>query len=109
MAKQRLKGKVIRNKMDKTVIVQVERKTAHPKYKKTIIKRKKYYVHSENELEVGRRVTIEVSKPISKLKRWKIVPSVDSGKRTVSKNQPKSPSPKASEDRVAQTIKSPKK
>ena len=94
MAKQRLKGKVIRNKMNKTVIVQVERRAAHPKYKKIIVKRKKYYAHTEEELEVGSQVTIEESRPLSKLKRWIIVESIDNGKK-INKNQPEADVPLA--------------
>lgn len=73
MAKQRLSGKVIKNNMDRTVVVEVERKIAHPLYKKVIVRRKKYFAHTDDKLDVGTVVTIELTRPISKLKRWKVV------------------------------------
>ena len=61
-------------KMDKTVIVKIERKLRHPVYEKVIRMTKKYYAHDENNTcKVGDRVTIMETRPISKLKRWRIV------------------------------------
>ncbi|MFH1547181.1 MAG: 30S ribosomal protein S17 [bacterium] len=87
MAKQRLNGKVISNKMEKTVVVAVERKTAHPKYKKTIVRRKRYFAHSENDIEIGKSVTIELSKPMSKHKRWKVILVENGENKTKSKKK----------------------
>ena len=77
MAKMRLKGKVIKNKMDKTVTVEVLRRRPDPIYKKYETRKKKYQAHSEKEIEVGMTVVIEESKPISKTKRWRVVEVID--------------------------------
>ncbi|MBA3660769.1 MAG: 30S ribosomal protein S17 [Gammaproteobacteria bacterium] len=67
-------GKVISAKMNKTVVVQVERKVKHPLYGKYIRRFSKMYAHDEeNTCQVGDLVRIESSRPISKLKRWKLV------------------------------------
>ncbi|MCD6521464.1 30S ribosomal protein S17 [Candidatus Calescamantes bacterium] len=69
--KKTLIGRVVSDKMDKTVVVLVERKVAHPLYKKIITKRKKFYAHDpENKAKEGDWVKIEESRPLSKLKRW---------------------------------------
>ena len=71
---KRLKGKVVSLKQDKTVIVDVERKLAHPFYKKTIKKNKRYHVHNESKtVKLGDEVVIEETRPISKMKRFKIL------------------------------------
>lgn len=70
--RMRLIGQVKSNKMDKTVVVTVSRKVAHPKYRKTMIRTKKYYVQSDEQLEVGTPVVIEESRRISKLKKWRV-------------------------------------
>ena len=68
-----LKGIVIPSKMDKTIIVKVERSYPHRVYKKYIKKTKKYYVHDENNIfSGGEQVTIRETRPISKLKRWEV-------------------------------------
>ncbi len=69
----RLTGEVKSNKMEKTIIVEVSRKVRHPKYGKTMTRSKKYFVHSEEPIETGQAVTIEETKPMSKLKRWRVV------------------------------------
>ena len=67
-------GTVVGNKMNKTVVVRVDRKLPHPKYGKVIMLSKKYYAHDEsNELQVGDKVEIIESRPVSKLKRWRVV------------------------------------
>jgi len=67
-------GEVISNKMAKTIIVQVERRFPHPKYKKVVTGYKKLYAHDEKgEAKVGDRVRIEETRPISKLKRWRLI------------------------------------
>jgi small subunit ribosomal protein S17 len=69
-------GTVISNKMDKTVVVSVERVIRHPRYGKVMKRSKKYYAHHEGEpLEVGQKVTISETRPISKTKCWRVVTS----------------------------------
>jgi small subunit ribosomal protein S17 len=64
-------GTVVSNKMQKTIVVEVTRKKAHPMYKRVISIRKKFYAHDEkNETHPGDVVRIEESRPLSKLKRW---------------------------------------
>ena len=67
-------GIVVSDKMDKTVLVKVERRFKHTMYKKYIWRTKKYAVHDEmNTCKIGDRVSIRECKPISKRKRWEIV------------------------------------
>lgn len=67
-------GTVVSNKMDKTVTVEVTRKMRHPKYQKVIERSKKYYAHDETDsLTVGQKVRIMETRPLSKLKRWRVV------------------------------------
>ncbi len=67
-------GVVISTKMDKTVAVRVDRKVAHSRYSKVIIRSKKYYAHTEQEgLKEGQKVRIEETRPLSKLKRWRVI------------------------------------
>jgi len=64
-------GTVVSNRMQKTIVVEVTRKKAHPMYKRVIAIRKKFYAHDEkNEAHSGDVVRIEESRPLSKLKRW---------------------------------------
>jgi small subunit ribosomal protein S17 len=66
-------GVVVSNKMDKTVIVSVERTLRHPRYEKIIKRSKKYYAHDEtNALSIGDKVKITETRPLSKLKRWRV-------------------------------------
>jgi small subunit ribosomal protein S17 len=68
------KGTVISNKMDKTVIVSVESVKRHPRYEKVITVRQKFYAHNEGRpLQVGDVVEIQETRPLSKLKRWRVV------------------------------------
>ncbi|NPA12754.1 MAG: 30S ribosomal protein S17 [Aquificae bacterium] len=72
--KKEFVGKVVSNKMDKTVVVAVERQFPHPLYGKRIKKTSKFYAHDpENKCKEGDIVRIRESRPISKLKRWKVV------------------------------------
>lgn len=73
--KQKIReGIVVSNKMQKTAVVMVERTFPHPRYKKVVRRGKKYYAHHEKEdLEVGKRVRIKETRPLSKLKRWIVV------------------------------------
>lgn len=67
-------GIVVSNKMEKTVTVEVSRKMRHGKYQKVIERSKKYYAHDETDaLEVGQKVRIVETRPLSKLKRWRVV------------------------------------
>ena len=71
--RRQLIGVVSSDKMDKTVVVTVKRKFPHPVYKKFVNKTKKYYAHDPSKLcGVGDMVLIEESKPLSKLKRWRV-------------------------------------
>jgi small subunit ribosomal protein S17 len=73
-------GEVISDKMDKTVVVAVERLTQHSVYKKTIRRITKFKVHDEdNKCRVGDRVKIIESRPLSKEKRWKVIEIVKRG------------------------------
>jgi small subunit ribosomal protein S17 len=66
-------GVVVANKMAKTIVVKVTRKKAHPFYGRVIARNKKFYAHDEkNEAHVGDFVRIEETRPLSKLKRWKL-------------------------------------
>ena len=74
MSKRILKGKVVSAKNNKTVVVEVVRKFQHPFFGKVISRTKKYHAHDENnEFNVGDTVSIIESKPISKLKKWKVI------------------------------------
>lgn len=67
-------GLVVSNKMDKTVVVAVQTKKVHPLYKKAIRVSKKYKAHDENNAcEIGDRVKIVETRPLSKEKRWRVV------------------------------------
>ena len=69
-----LQGHVVSNKMDKTVVVQVERKYMHPKFKKVVKSTRKYSAHDEkNEFKEGQTVSIIECKPISKKKTWQVL------------------------------------
>jgi len=71
MPKRTLWGEVTSTKQNKTVTVEVERRFAHPLFKKTVRRTKKYHAHDENnECKVGDRVWIEETKPISRTKTW---------------------------------------
>jgi|SRR5207245_5803938 len=75
--KERL-GEVISNKMAKTIIVRVERRFPHPRYKKIVTGYKKFYAHDEkSEAKVGDRVRIQETRPLSKMKRWRLMEVVE--------------------------------
>ena len=74
MSKKKLKGKVISDKNNKTIIVLVKRKYAHPFFKKVITSSKKYHAHDEqNKFKLGDIVSIIESKPFSKRKKWEVI------------------------------------
>ena len=74
MPRRVMQGVVVSDKMDKTVVVNVERRFKHPLYKKYIKRSKKYVAHDEaNEKKIGDVVSIRECRPLSKRKRWEIV------------------------------------
>jgi len=76
-------GKVISNKMAKTIVVQVERRFPHAKYKKVITAHAKFYAHDEKgEAKVGDLVLIRETRPLSKLKRWRLSRIVERSRET---------------------------
>jgi small subunit ribosomal protein S17 len=71
MPKRILQGVVVSDKQEKTVVVKVERRFTHPLLKKTVRRTKNYHAHDEaGDFKVGDVVSIEETRPISKLKRW---------------------------------------
>lgn len=71
--KRQLIGTVVSDKMDRTAVVQVERLVKHPLYKKYIRRRNKFAAHDiDNRCGIGDKVLITESRPISKLKRWRV-------------------------------------
>lgn len=67
-------GEVISNKMTKTIVVRVERRFPHPQFKKIVTAYTKFYAHDEKaEARIGDTVRIEETRPLSKLKRWRLV------------------------------------
>ncbi|MBL8733047.1 MAG: 30S ribosomal protein S17 [Planctomycetes bacterium] len=69
-----VRGIVTSNKMQKTVVVQVDRKVRHPLYEKFVSRRTKLYAHDEQgEAKIGDVVEIAQTRPLSKLKRWRLV------------------------------------
>lgn len=67
-------GKVISDKMDKTIVIQVERKVKHPLYGKYVRKFSKMYAHDENnQCHLGDLVLVKQTRPLSKTKRWALV------------------------------------
>ncbi len=80
LRKERI-GTVTSNKMEKSVVVSVERKVKHPKYGKFVKKTTKFHAHDEkNECGVGDTVRIMESRPLSKTKRWRLVEVVEKAK-----------------------------
>jgi small subunit ribosomal protein S17 len=74
MPKRVLQCVVVSDKQDKTIVVKVERRFTHPVLKKTVRRSKNYHAHDEaNAAKVGDMVQIEESRPISKLKTWKLM------------------------------------
>ena len=71
-------GLVVSNEMDKTAVVAVVDRVRHPRYNKTVQRTKKLYVHDEtNDTRVGDRVRVAETRPLSKLKRWRLVEIVE--------------------------------
>jgi small subunit ribosomal protein S17 len=66
-------GRVVSDKMDKTIVVAIEKKVLHPVFKKYVRRRTKFKVHDEhNECKIGDQVLIEETRPLSKHKRWRL-------------------------------------
>nr|YP_009393766.1 ribosomal protein S17 [Caloglossa beccarii]ARW62328.1 ribosomal protein S17 [Caloglossa beccarii] len=74
MSRKEIYGTVISNKMDKTIIVAVKKQVAHKKYKKFMTRTNKYYAHDNfNECQIGDKVKIQETRPLSKNKRWNMI------------------------------------
>ncbi len=72
-------GVVVSDKMDKSIVVKVERQFAHPLYKRTVKKSKKFMAHDEEgKAKIGDRVEIIESRPLSRRKRWRLVRVLES-------------------------------
>ena len=77
-----LTGKIVSDKMDKTVVVLVERKVKHPIYGKVIRRSKKFHAHDENnEFGIGDTVVIAETRPISRTKTWKVTTLVEKARQ----------------------------
>lgn len=74
MAVKERVGVVVSDKMDKTVVVAVENRAAHPKYGKIVVRTKRYKAHDEeNKCKQGDRVRIQETRPLSRTKRWSVL------------------------------------
>lgn len=79
---KRLLARVVSSKMDKSVVVQVDRRVMHPVYKKYVSRSKKYMAHDpENTCDIGDRVLILQTAPISKNKRWTVLQVVEKARK----------------------------
>jgi small subunit ribosomal protein S17 len=75
---RKLKGVVVSDKMDKTVVIEVKTMKVHPKYGKRYLSSKKYKCHDEkNECSVGDKITIVECRPISKDKTWRVIDKIN--------------------------------
>ena len=71
-------GEVLASKMAKTIVVRVERRFSHPRFKKVVTAHTKFYAHDEkSEAKPGDRVRIQETRPLSKLKRWRLVEVIE--------------------------------
>ena len=85
VSKKTMTGVVVSNKMDKTIVVKVERRFAHPVFKKVVKTTKKYKVHDEkNECVEGDFIRIQETRPLSKEKRWRLMDIVTKEKKLIS-------------------------
>jgi small subunit ribosomal protein S17 len=79
MALKERVGLVVSDKMDKTIVVAIESRSPHPKYRKVMVRTKRYKVHDEsNQCSVGDRVRIQETRPLSKTKRWTVAEVLES-------------------------------
>lgn len=82
-------GRVVSNKMDKTIVVAVDYLRPHPLYRKTVRQTNKFYAHDENnECRIGDTVRIEETRPLSKLKRWRLVEILGSKDQPIAADLP---------------------
>ena len=82
MPKRILNGKVISCKSNKTIVVEVTRTVQHKLYKKIIKRKKRFHAHDENnDFSIGENVSIQESKPFSKLKNWVVINNLKEGKQ----------------------------
>src|SRR5687768_13915619 len=110
MPKRVLTGTIVSDKTDKTVVVRVERRVKHPLYGKIIKRSKKYHAHDEgNEYKEGQVVQIEETRPISKLKTWRVLgagnvatTAAQAEEKPVSKAKPKKKTPEKVEAETAE-------
>jgi small subunit ribosomal protein S17 len=80
-ARKMREGIVVSNKMDQTAVVAIVERVRHPKYAKFLNRTKKLYVHDEkNDVNVGDKVRVEETRPLSKLKRWRLVEILERAK-----------------------------
>jgi len=79
MPKRQLKGVIVSDKMQKTVVVEVEKIKVHPRYRKRYSVHKRYKAHAEEQgkYKVGDKVVIEECRPISKEKKWRVVEKIE--------------------------------
>ncbi len=95
MPRRILEGDVVSDKMDKTVTVLVERRFAHPVYKKYVKRTDKYAAHDEgNVFKVGDRVQIEECRPISRRKTWRVITATPEGRAPSVKKETAKPAEK---------------
>jgi len=74
-------GVVVSNKMDKTAVIAVVERVRHPKYAKSVLRTKKLYAHDEtNDVQIGDRVRVMETRPLSKNKRWRVIEVVERAK-----------------------------
>lgn len=74
-------GRVVSNRMQKTIVVAVKRSLKHPVYQKTIKRTSKLYAHDEkNECQIGDLVQVMETRPLSRLKRWRLLKVVEKAK-----------------------------
>ena len=100
MPRKQRTGVVVSDKMDKTVVVRVERTVAHPLYKKVLRRRKKYQAHDEtNVCALGDTVLIEECRPLSKHKHWRVLRIVE--RHEVAELQPREISAPALDESAA--------
>ena len=109
MPRRVLEGKVVSDKMDKTVTVLVERRFMHPMYKKYVKRTDKYAAHDEsNSVKEGDIVSIEECRPISKRKTWKVI-GVPGAEKPAKEAKSKPAAKKTSEKKETEKKAAPKK
>ena len=80
-ARKTREGIVVSNKMDQTAVVAIVERVRHPNYAKFLNRTKKLYVHDEkNDVNIGDKVRVEETRPLSKLKRWRLVEILERAK-----------------------------